>query len=82
MSLQIPAGKWDGIKAELLRMCSQTSRSSKPAIYGAAAAEEVKRLRPLKASLEVLKDLADGPSYTLCVPKTSHDIRKMEPVLA
>ena len=82
MSLQIPAEKWDGIKAELLRMCSQTSRSSKPAIYGAAAAEEVKRLRPLKASLEVLNVLADGPSYALACAHNSHDLRKMKAILA
>jgi alpha-amylase len=35
------------VKQQILAMCSNTSRSSKPAIYGIVAAAEVERLRPL-----------------------------------
>lgn len=52
--MQIPEGKWSGIRAELLKTCAKSNRSSKPAIYGAAAAEEVKKLRPMKQSIEVI----------------------------
>ena len=40
------------IKASLVSICSSSTRSSKPAIYGIAAEAEIKLLRPL-ASMEV-----------------------------
>ena len=53
--MQIPKEHWEDLRQELLRICkpSRSSRSRKPAIYGAAAIQEVKRLRPLKTSIEV-----------------------------
>ena len=57
--LQIPEDRWRAIKTQLIKTCTQSSRSSKPAIYGAAATEEVKKLRPLKRSIEVLSACTD-----------------------
>ena len=52
--VQIPKEAWTDLSNELLRICKpRSSRSRKPAIYGAAAIQEVKQLRPLKTSIEV-----------------------------
>lgn len=45
--LQIPESRWDTISMQIKSLLSASSKSSKPAIYGAAAAIEIKRLRPL-----------------------------------
>ena len=53
-TVQISEDAFSQIKNELTKACSQqNSRSSKPAIYGAAAPEEIKKLQPLRQSLEV-----------------------------
>ena len=43
----MPESDFEAIKASLLAICSSTSRSSKPAIYGLAAEAEIRRLRPV-----------------------------------
>ena len=50
---KISEDSFEVIREQLLKVVSRTSKSSKPAIYGVAAAAELKRLRPLdKASIE------------------------------
>ncbi|KAK9829872.1 hypothetical protein WJX72_008358 [[Myrmecia] bisecta] len=47
---KIAPDQFDIIRAQVLALCATSSRSSKPAIYGVAAAAEVQRLRPLSSS--------------------------------
>ena len=45
-ALQVPEDVRDALIAEITRVVSSTSQSNLPAIYGMAAAADVKRLRP------------------------------------
>jgi alpha-amylase len=42
--------RFGDLRAQILELCSNTYRSSKPAIYGIVAAAEAKRLRPLTST--------------------------------
>ena len=54
VAVQIQASEFEEIETRLLRACmSSSSQSSLPAIYGQAASEETKRLRPLGRVVEV-----------------------------
>lgn len=74
--MQIPEEKWVSIRRQLLKACSQSNRSSKPAIYGAAATEEVKKLKPLKRSIEVSLFIEGKDLMRIAIanqnPKTGH----------
>ncbi len=47
---QIPESLWDELRTQLLSLLSTSEQSSRPAIYGVAAAAELKRLNPLTKS--------------------------------
>ena len=49
---QVSPDRFADIKSALVSICSSSTRSMKPAIYGIAAEAEIKLLRPL-ASIEV-----------------------------
>ena len=67
--LQIPESRWDTISLQIKSLLSASSRSSKPAIYGAAAAIEIKRLRPL-AETGKLQVLCKPEARKLLSPET------------
>ena len=50
--VQVSPERFADIKSSLVAICSTSTRSSKPAIYGIAAEAEIKLLRPL-SSIEV-----------------------------
>jgi len=50
--LQVAPDRFADIKSALVSICSSSTRSSKPAIYGIAAEAEIRLLRPL-SSIEV-----------------------------
>ena len=52
MWLQVAPDRFADIKSALVSICSSSTRSSKPAIYGIAAEAEIRLLRPL-SSIEV-----------------------------
>ena len=72
---QVSPDRFTDIKSALVSICSSSTRSSKPAIYGIAAEAEIKLLRPL-ASIEVYFE----PTILLN-PSTSryhhHDLREL-----
>ena len=64
--MQIPEDVREGLQEQIIRVVSTTSRSNIPAIYGMAAAAEVKRLQPSTEGSEVIREVRPTPQLVAC----------------